>query len=191
MEIIEKVYTYINNIEKKRFYQYSIGLLSLTALIMFAIIFQYYRTIWSLKAEINKINENREEVREILDKGLIVKREQKEINAIIAKDKNFKIAGFFEDLLGKLGLSNKKVSEIDVTSPETESKYQENILTAKFDGMTMKELTLLLQELEMNKRVFTKELEITVSQKIPNTIEVTLIIATLEPRSQESVEMTE
>ncbi len=196
MEIIEKMYTYISKLEQKRFYQYSIGVLVFTALLMFAVIFQYYRTMWFLKSEIGRINDDREEVRTLLNKGQLVKREQREMDAIIAKDKNFKIAKYFKDILGKLGLGNKKASEIEVTSPSTEGKYQESILTAKFTGMTMKELTELLQELEINKRVFTKELEINSSQKTPNTIEVTLIIATLiiatlEPSPQEGIEMTE
>ncbi len=190
MEIIDKIYSYISNLEEKRFYQYSAGILGFITLLMFAFMFQYYRSVRFLKSEIVRINESREKVQTILDKGQIVKREQREIDAILAKDKNFKIAGYFEDLLAKLGLSDKKAS-LEVTTPAGEGKYQETILTGKFTGMTMKELTQLLQELELNKRVFIKELEITASQKIPNTIEATLVVATLEPKPKDGYETAE
>ena len=190
MEIIEKIYTYISDLDEKRFYQYVIGFLCAVGLFMLLIMFQYYRSVSSLKSQIAQINDSREQARTILDKGLIVKKEQQEIDAIIAKDENFKIAGYFEDLLAKLGLSNKKDS-LEVTSPEREGKYRESVLTAKFSGMTMKELTELLQELELNRRVFTKELEIADSQKTANSIDVTLTIATLEPKPKDSTEIEE
>jgi hypothetical protein len=49
----------------------------------------------------------------------------------------------------------------------------------------MKNLTELLQEIELNKRVFTKELDITASSKQPGTIDVSLTIVTLEPKPKE------
>ncbi|TET34787.1 hypothetical protein E3J61_02380 [Candidatus Dependentiae bacterium] len=192
MEIIDKIYTYISNLDEKRFYQYLIGFLCTIGLLMLLIMFQYYRSVSSLKSEIAQINVAREQARTILDKGQIVKKEQREIDAIIAKDENFKIGQYFEDLLAKLGLSNKVDKDsLEVSSPEREGKYREEVLTAKFSGMTMKELTELLQELEFNKRVFTKELEITASQKPPNSIDVTLTIATLEPKPKDSTEIEE
>ena len=51
--------------------------------------------------------------------------------------------------------------------------------------MTMKDLTELLKEVEQNKRVFAKELEIIASKKTANTIDVNFTIATLEPQMQE------
>src|SRR3990167_7844160 len=181
MEIIEKIYTYISNLEEKRFYQYIIGFLCAIGLVMLLVMFQYYRSVRHLKLNIARINELREEARSILTKGLVVEKEQQEINAIIAKEENFKIAGYFEDLLSKQGLSNKKDS-LDFTAPIREGKYRESVLTAKFSGMSMKELTELLQEVDLNRRVFTKELEIAASQSTPNSIDVRLTIATLEPK---------
>ena len=192
MEFIEKIYAYISNLDEKRFYQYIIGFLCAVGLLMLLVMFQYYRSISSLKSQIAQLNDEREQARTILDKGQIVKKEQREIDTIIAKDENFKIQEFFEDLLAKLGLSQKvETDSLEVTSPEREGKYRESVLTAKFSGMTMKELTELLQELELNPRVFTKELEITSSQKPANSIGVTLTIATLEPKPKDSTEIEE
>ena len=90
----------------------------------------------------------------------------------------------------KLGLAQKKLStEVSTASPE--GHYQESILQARFTVLSMKEVTELLQEIELNKRVFIKELDIATSKKQANSIDVTLIIATLEPKQQETGESTE
>jgi hypothetical protein len=191
MDILHKIQTYLDSLEEKRFYQYLMGSIAVILLLIAGILFQYYRKVSYLKSEINRINEERANIRTILEKALLVKKEQKEIDAILAKDENFKIAGYFEDLLSKLGLADKKASDVQVTTPSREGKYQENILQAKFTSMTMKDLTELLQEIELNKRVFTKELDITISQKKPGTIDVTLTIATLEPKPKEVKEAAE
>jgi cell division protein YceG involved in septum cleavage len=191
MQILNKVQTYFNSIEEKRFYQYLIGLIAIIVLVTAGIVFQYYRSVRSLKREITRINEERQEIRTLLEKAQIVKREQKEIDAILAKDENFKIAGYFEDIVGKLGLANKKASDAQVTTALQEGKYQESVLQAKFSGMTMKDVTELLQEIELNKRVFTKELDITKSAKKEGTIDATLTIATLEPKPKEAREVAE
>lgn len=188
MEIIEKIYAYISDLEERRFYQYIIGFLCVIGLLMLLAMFQYYRSVRHLKSNIAQINEIREEARSILNRGQIVEKEQREIDAIIAKEEHFKIGQYLEELLAKMGLSNKKDS-LDFTYPAREGKYRESVLTARFSGMSMKELTELLQEVELNRRVFTKELEITASQKTPNSIDVRLTIATLEPKPKEGTEI--
>lgn len=185
MEFIQKIQTYLDQLDEKRFYQYVSAFLIIVGLIMGGLMFHYYRTIRSLRNQINAINETREEVRILLDKAQHVKKEQKEVDAMIAQDPNFKIAGYFEELLTKLNIASKKSSKLEVTSPAQEGRYQESVLNARFSDMTMQELTELLKNLDQNKRVFTKELEITVSKKTPNTIDVNLTIATLEPQTQE------
>lgn len=185
MEFIEKIQAYLTQMDENKFYQYLLIFLIIVGTLMGGLMFYYYRTTKNLKRQILGINDTREEVRLLLDKAQHVKTEQKEVDELIAQDPNFKIAGYFEDVITKLGLSSKKASKLEVTSPAREGRYQESILNARFSDMTMQELTELLKEIEQNRRVFTKELEITASKKTPNTIDVNLVIATLEPRSQE------
>lgn len=191
MKILTAVQTYLNSIEEKRFYQYLGGVGACIAVLLAAILFNYYRSVRALKTEINRINEERLEIRTLLSKARIVKKEQKEIDAILAKDENFNIAGYFEDVIGKLGFASKKASDVQITTPAHEGKYQEIVLQVKFSGMTMKDVTELLQEIELNKRVFTKELDITTSARTPGTIDVVLTIATLEPKPKEAKEFAE
>ncbi len=185
MESMEKIQAFLDRLDEKRFYQLLLIFLSFIALAMLGTMFYHYRNVRKLKQQINTVNETREEVRVILDKAQHVKKERKEIAAILAQDPNFKIAGYFQEILTKLGLTNKKASKEEVTTPAQEGQYQESVLNVRFSEMNMKELTQLLQEIEQNQRVFPKELEITASKKTPNSIDVNLTIATLEPRSEE------
>ncbi len=181
MEFLNKIQTYIDGLDSQRFYQYSLILIGIITLTLGIIMIQYYRNVNKLKITIATINASREKVRTILDKVQHVKREQKAVDEMLKKEPDFKIVSYFEDVLNKLGLSNKK-AKLEPALSSREGRYQESTLNARFVDMSMKEVAELLQELEKNKRVFPKELEITASRKTPNTIDVNLTIATLEPR---------
>ncbi len=191
MEFLNKIQSYLTSLDQKRFYQYIGGALGIVAVVMLLLMFQYYRKISSLKSTIATTNEEREEVKKILDKARQIKKDQKEIDAILAQNPNFKIAGYFEDLTSRLGLAQKRSSVEEVSTVVSEGKYQESVLQAKFTSITMKDLAQLLQEIELNKRVFTKELDITKAQKQANSIDVSLTIATLEPKPKELGESSE
>ena len=190
MEFLNKIQSYLTSLDQKRFYQYIGGALGIVAVIMLLLMFQYYRKISSLKSTIVTTNEEREEVKKILDKARQIKKDQKEIDAILALDPNFKIIGYFQDLTSRLGLAQKS-SSIEEVKEIREGQYQESVLQAKFTSITMKDLAQLLQEIELNKRVFTKELDITKAQKQANSIDVSLTIATLEPKPKELGESSE
>jgi hypothetical protein len=175
---------YLASLDKNRLYQYLGALIGTILFIMTILIFNYYRKTSRLKAEIEQTNDIRQEIKTLLDQARDVKAEQKEIDTILANDPNFKIAGYFEELIEKLNLSNKKDARIEITTPAREGKYQETILHAKFNGMNMEELVTLLQEIDKNKRVFSKELDIVASKKAANSIDVSLTIAALEPKGQ-------
>lgn len=184
MEVFNKIQTYLDSLDQKRFFQYLLGAAGILMLLVFLLIFNYFRTVGALKSEVQQINEYREEAQLLLSRAQRIKRDQKEIDAVLAQDKNFKIKGYFDDLINKQGLAQKVDKELEVSSAATQGKYQESILDAKFSGISMKNLTELLQEIEANKRIFIKELEISAAKD--SSIDVTLIIATLEPKQEET-----
>ena len=59
---------------------------------------------------------------------------------------------------------------------------KKRVATYQISGITMKQLTEFLNEIDENKRVFTKELDITKSKKIPRAIDVEIKIATMMPK---------
>lgn len=182
MQLLEQLQEFINNLDQRQFYLYISGILGTIVLLLAFILYWHYSSMSELNLRIESINEYRQEAEEILAKYQQVKKQQKDVNAMLAEDPNFKIAGFFDALLAKLGLSNKK--DIATTSSiDRENNYRESILSVKFTGINMKELCELLNELEQTKRIFTKELDITKSKKLPNMLDVNLTFATLQPKS--------
>ena len=125
------------------------------------------------------MNDDREErVKEILTQGTLIKQQQEEMNRILSEDLDFKIAGYCNSVLKKLGLLNKKVTET-ATQTDVDQVHRESTLQIRLEEMNMKELTELLQVFENNKRIYTKHLEIAKSTKRPNTIDVQLTITTM------------
>lgn len=180
MKAIEKISAYINTLSEKELYRYLLIIVGSIVFCFFSIIFIYNRRINYLKRQINALNITREEeVKKILTRAAFVQQQRTEVDAILAEDKDFKIGGYFNDVLNKLGLTNKKTIE-SPSQIDREGKYRESILNIKFTDMDMKQLSELLNEIEKNKRIFTKDLEITVSKKTPHKIDVNLTIATLQ-----------
>ncbi len=185
MVLFDQIQAFIDRLEEKQFYQYLAVGLGITCFATGIIVFRSYRNISSVQKKIEEVNTYREQIKEILNKAQQVRQKEKEVNAILAEEEDFKIAGYFKDLLEQLGLTNKLSTRPEVIS-STEDAYTEDILTAKFTDMTMKKLTELLQEIEKKQRIYTKELDITASQKTKNAIEVTIAIGTLLPKTKET-----
>ncbi len=187
MEFLNRIQEYINKLDQKRFIQYSSFLLGGIILIVALLMFHYYWRISGLKKKLETVQEQRDETKVLLKRAQKIKQEKKKVDDLLAKDRDFKISGYFKELIGKLGLT-QKLSKSETVPSQLENKYLENILTATFTGMTMKELTELLQEFEITKRIYMKELIISRSETQENSIDVTLVAATLEPKPQESSE---
>lgn len=189
MKPLDQVREYIQHLDAKQFQRYLIALF--TALFLFSsfTIYRYYRSVSTLKKKIVYINTKRKEVKELLERFEIVKRQQEEVDALLAKDKDFKIGGYFNTVMTQVGVAQNKTREPETSSEELDNGYTEIKLYASFSNMNMQNLTKLLDTLEQNERIYTKELEIYKPNQGP-TINVNLLIATLEPKL-ETEETTE
>jgi hypothetical protein len=177
MFIIDTIQSFIESLEERDFYKYLALSITVILGILFLVFFMYYRATNSIIDRITTINDLRENVQQILTASKKVKKQREEIDTILAQDENFKIGAYFDKTLTALRLSDKSqppdYSHIDHTGA-----YRENILRAKLTDMTMKDLAELLNDIEKNQRVYTKELEITKSRK--GNLDINLTIATLE-----------
>jgi hypothetical protein len=184
MKIFALIRHFISSKDKKEFYIYLFSLLVGLLVIIFGIMYYQTNRVAYWKKRINNINELREEVRKVISKDEQVLGQRAEVNKMLQENPDFKIDGYFTDLIAKLNLINHKtvtsVSYADRGDPE----YREVLLNAKFDTMNMRQLCELLDAIEQNKRIYTKELEIIKSKKQPNTIEVNITIATLQAKPE-------
>ncbi len=189
MKILKSLSEFLDSLDLKDFYKYIGIALGITLLLVSFIVYRFYSNVGYYKKQIQQINEQRQEIQELLGKAALTKGKKQEVNAMLEADPNFKISAYFNEVLTQLQL--KQDSEAEMTTQERgEQDYEEKILTANFSNMNMKKLSELLNDIEQNKRVYTKELKMQKSNKRPPSLKVELSIATLQPRT-EPVEFVE
>lgn len=183
MNFILAAKNYLDTLDVKEFKKYAlIALACIVALLSF-LIFSYYRSAAHLKTQISAINKKRKDVQGMLERYERVKKQQIEVNTILAKDKSFKIAQYFENLLTKLGIGSNKAQEPETLPKDVLDGYTEWTLYANLVNLNTKKLSELLYAIEQEERIYTKELEIEKSKK-SQTINVKITIATLEQKQE-------
>ena len=181
MAFFLKIKDYLDNLESKDFKKYLLVTFAVLALLIGFLIFQYYRSASALKIKISAINRKRKDVQNMLERYERVKKQQIEVNSILAKEKDFKISQYFENLLEKLNISKNKTQEPETLPKDVLDGYTEWTLYANLANLNTKKLSELLYAIEQEERIYTKELEIEKSTTNPRSINVKITIATLEP----------
>ncbi len=184
MKLLDTIKNFFDHIDQDDFYKYTAIFLFSITLITGGILFQYYRTVTALVQQIEDINDQRGQVRIILGKLQQVQQQRDAVDRMLAEEQDFKIGGYFTDLINSLNLENK-LNTSTTRQIDREDEYRESTLQANFTNMSTQQLTELLSKLEQNKRIYTKDLEITKSKKRPNTIEVALTIGTLQLQKEQ------
>ena len=192
MKALEKIQNFIGSLNEKDFLKYTYIFLFIMLLISGFIVYRHFSKIGSLKKELQRINTSRQEAQVILTKDIQAKKQKAIVDDILDKGKNFKLSGYFDAVTNHMGL-DKNVKEKSTSESELENLtaqgYIEVKLNAIITDLNMQQLTELLDEFEKNERIYTKSLEITKANKTP-TIDVNLVIATLQPKS-EATELVE
>lgn len=184
MEMLKKLDDMLSSIDSRDFYKYMGITLGAILFLICLISWRYYSTTRYYLGEIQEINNKREEeIKSLFESHERILIQQKQVNALLAKDPNFKIRQHFDEIVQTLGLASKRVTE-SISSIEREN-YRESVLTVSFSAMNMQELCELLQSLEKAQRIFSKDIDIQKSKKVPDAIDVTLVIATLQPKTSE------
>jgi hypothetical protein len=179
MVVVDRLYIFFEHLDRKDFYKYVGGYIFLVILLSSAIMYRYYAQLNTLNSAVEELNEQRDKVRRMISSSERVQKQRVEVDNLLAKEEDFKIGGYFENILAKLNLKNNKTVG-DHSHIDHKNNYRESILKVRLIDLDMKQLTELLKELALNKRIFIKELEITASKKKHKKIDVSLTIATLE-----------
>ncbi|HTM05983.1 MAG TPA: hypothetical protein VL201_01975 [Patescibacteria group bacterium] len=178
MSILMRILDQVQRTDIKVFKKYMLILLGIVTAIFSFITWRYYTGIAFYKKKISLLNDMREEVRAIRQNMVQVQTQRSRVYEMLQEEVDFKIAGYFNDLLVKLNLFDNKKTE-ETSQIDREDSYRESELVASLTNMNMKQLTELLYELEQKKRIYIKKLDIEKSKKGKNQLDVTLIIATL------------
>lgn len=185
MVLLEKIKDFISSLEEKNFYIYLGSALGAMCLLMLLFIYSFQSSVAYWQKKMRTINDLRSDVRFVVSKDSVVSSQRASVNTMLQETPDFKIDGYLTQVLQKMALEGNKQTSGPVSYLDHgDREYREALLPAKFDMMNMKQLCELLNEIEQNKRVYTKDLEIVKSKKVPNTIEVSLTIGTLQRKPE-------
>jgi transposase len=190
MKALEPLEQRIAQLDATTFRNYLIAFFGALALILGLIMWRYYASVSSIHKNIRRINDEREQVKDITIRSERVKEQQRLVEALIKKDPSFKILGYFDRVLNEHRLMGNLVRRPETRSTELDTGHTEVTLIANLTGLTMKTIAELLDTLERNERINTKDIEIT-KPLSGRTVNLSLTIATLEPSSQAVTEPTE
>ncbi len=183
--MVTELNKFLSELDTHTFYKYVAGFLAAIILIMGIILFMHHRKVNTLKTQISKLNTQRDEVQHLLSTFACVKTQKTEVEALLEKDKNFKIVGYIDDLLTSLALAGNKTGlQQSEESLENIGPYTEIKVVVTLSDISMRQLSELLQQIEKNERVHMTALTITKSPTKP-TIDVTLTIGTVQSRAEE------
>lgn len=188
MSMLTSLKNYIDAWDQKEFRNYITIAFGIVLLLLAGILFLYYRNVSYIRSRTAAINKQRTAVRELVSRYDLVKKQQVGVDAILAKEKDFKISQYFEQLLQKLGLTANKTQDVETMSEEVLDGYTEWTLYAHLTNMNTKKMSELLHAIELEERIYTKEVEIERSTTNPNALNVKLTIATLEPKVEAAKE---
>lgn len=181
MTILERIQTFFETLDIKTWYRLIALYLAILVVLCAGVLFLYYRTTSRIINTMSDINDARMNVRSILKKAQRVYSQRAEVNKIIKEDPDFILPQYLQEVMNKTGIA-AFLNTINATQIDREEQFRETIATVTFSGTTMHHLAEFLQIIDQNKRLYTKELEVSRSKKTPHSIDVTVVITTMQPR---------
>ncbi len=141
--------------------------------------FHYSRVSWHT-TQLRNLNKERIKTRTILRDTKIVKAQQKEVEDILAQDKDFRIGQAYQSIIQQSRLGSKMVDKTPTlrTGDSVGGKTEVQI-TSTLRGLSMKEVTDFLLLIAQVPQLYTKDITI---KKVPGrqTVDIDITVATLE-----------
>ena len=181
MDVVGRLREFVDGLDRTSFYLYMALLLGSIIALNGLILVYYYYQLSSLDETVFELNEDRRKARKILTTFERVKKHKDEVDKLLSEDPEFKIISYFNGIRTKLGFTNDNIVLLSPLSDVDQGgKYTESSLKVQLTNINMKQLCELLDSIDHDKRIYTKELEIAKSKKNRKILDVSLTIATLE-----------
>lgn len=180
MEFLHTIQQKIDELDSQTFRTYAIVAGVIFCALAGLIIFRNYRGIQSRKLKLNYNNEQREELNSILTRYELVKQQKAAVDAVLKKDPDFKIKEYVDTVLQQQNLTSNQSQQAELAQEELENGYTEIKLYLRLAGLNMQAIVQLLDALEKNNRIYTKDLEIYTTSNSSSTVSLNLLLATLQ-----------
>ncbi len=186
MDIIDNIKSVLDTFDKRKFYLATGIFVSIVYVIHGIVLYRFYTQKSELYEKIDELNTVREkQVLSLLIRAKKAKLQKSAVESMLKeKDDEFKINEYMELLINNptLNLKSKCLRYGDLASLDIENGYIERTSTAEFGGITMIDVTSMLELIEKNSRVYTKEIDISTSKRLPRSVDVIITIATIEQK---------
>lgn len=184
MDFFDKLKAILDTTDEKQFYTYISSALGALVLLVLLVMFYYVRSTGNIKKKIQELNTIRSgQIKQILTKADLIKKQKEALDTMLEEDPEFKLTEHLEKVLAQLNLSDRKDRSEPLNKIDIDDKYTENKIEFTLNDIDMKQLVEFLVNIESNRRVYTKKLEITKSKTTPMKLEARITIATLFPKS--------
>jgi hypothetical protein len=181
MEFLHTIQQKIDDLDTKTFRIYAAIAGGLFCALAGIIIFRNYRAIQDRKLKLNYSNEQREELNSILTRYEQVKQQKAVVDAVLAQDPDFIIKEYVDTILQQQNLTASQSQQAELApQEELENGYTEIKLYLRLTGLNMQSIVQLLDALEKNSRIYTKDLEIYTTSNSSSTVSLNLLLATLQ-----------
>lgn len=174
--LIDTIRNFIRGLDKKEFFLYSAAYVGTCIIIIVGILARHVYLVQDGTEKIKQINNTRKNIQKILTDFSTVEEQRSKVEAMLKKDKNFRIQKFFQDTATKAAVFAHAKEKF--AKQNLEQGYAEESLHINLAQVTMKQLCTLLQDIENEPRVYIKFVDIT-KKDATKKINVEMMIATL------------
>lgn len=181
LQMLLSIRSWFESLDQKTFRNYALGAGGGLLVLSIGIMYYNYRSVSTLIQALDDVNSERKKVKTILIDAKQVQKKQETVRKMLDENLSFKINQYLTQVLETLHLSNKS-EPLTSGTRDIDDKHRETSVTVILNGMSMKEVTQLLQELEKKEKIYIKELSIERDKKRAETVKVIISIGTLEPK---------
>ena len=181
MKLLEPLRDLIKQSEDRELLTY-LGLFGGTlTVIMLLLGYYHYSNVSWYTTQFRKLETLRNQTKTVVKDAQLLKAQQKEVDEILAKDRDFRIVQAFQTIIRTGGFASKLVGEPSTpTTGETTRGKTEVQINANLRNLSMKEVSDLLVAIGEVPQLYTKEVTV---KKSPgrSAVDVDIVVATLEP----------
>jgi len=176
------IINFVQELDRREFYRYLAVTGGIFLCVLGIIFFFQRRQIQDLDRRLKNVNKQRQAVRKILQEHALAEEQRQAVDSILERDRTFRIKEFFQLAVKNLGLTRAMGKEPVVIDNDLGNGYTETQLESNFRNLDMKQVSDLLNRIEQNNRLYTKELTLSKARRTQK-VDANLVIATLQPKT--------
>jgi hypothetical protein len=172
MDVLNKIATYIQNLDRKQFQRLLLISLLATAMIIGMLTYFVQQQKSDLIAYITQLHTLTDKSFKIIAENKKMAKEEQRLKEILDKNKDFSMKGFFEQFCREQNIVPEQ--GWDARTESVNEKFDEMVLPATFKGLNTEKLTKIIEALDKKEIVYIKALTIRNDEEKKINAEITL-----------------